>query len=113
LMGTLAALRAAPIVEEQYSGPVLLEPDAASDLVRVLIGDNVLGRRPRPGDTSRVVGQFANEYKSRVLPDFVTVVDDPTKTTAAGHQLLGHYDVDDEAVKAMPVTLIENGKLTN
>jgi TldD protein len=41
------------------------------------------------------------------------VVDDPTKTTAAGHQLLGHYDVDDEAVKAMPVTLIENGKLIN
>jgi len=61
LMGTLAALRAAPMVEEQYRGPVLFEPDAASDLVKGLVGVNVLGRRPRPGDTGRVVGQFANE----------------------------------------------------
>lgn len=113
LMGTLAALRAAPIVEEQYRGPVLFAPDAAGDLVKSLIGENALGRRPRPGDTSRVTGSYANDWKSRVLPDFVTVVDDPTKPTAAGHALLGHYDVDDEAVKARPVTIVEKGTLTN
>jgi predicted Zn-dependent protease len=113
LIGTLAALRAAPIVEEQYRGPVLFSPDAAGDLIKVLIGENTLGRRPRPGDTSRVTGQFANDFKSRVLPDFVTVIDDPTKASAAGHTLLGHYDVDDEAVKAAPVTLIEKGTLVN
>jgi len=48
-----------------------------------------------------------------VLPDLVTVVDDPTKTSAAGHTLLGHYEVDDEAVKAVPVTVIDKGTLTN
>lgn len=113
LMGTLAGLRQAPIVEEQYRGPVLISPDAASDLVKALVGDNVLGRRPQPGDNARVTGQFANEYKSRVLPDFVTVVDDPTKATSGGHTLLGHYDVDDEAVKAIPVTVISQGKLVS
>jgi predicted Zn-dependent protease len=113
LMGTLAALREAPIVEEQYRGPVLIAPDAASDLLKSLVGDNVLGRRPQPGDNARVMGPFANEFKSRVLPDFVTVVDDPTKVSLGGHTLLGHYDVDDEAVKATPVTVISQGKLVS
>lgn len=113
LMKTLADLRNAPVVEEQYRGPVLMSPDASADLVRALLGDNLLARRPRPGDTSRVLGQFANDYKSRVLPDFVTVKDDPTQKIAGGKALLGHYEVDDEAVKAKPVTLVEKGTLVN
>ena len=113
LMGTLAALRQAPIVEEEYRGPVLVSPDASGDILQALVGENVLARRPRPGDTSRVIGAFANEYKSRVLPDFVSVVDDSTKTELNGHFLAGSYKVDDEAVKAQPVVLVEKGQLVN
>ncbi len=113
VMDTLAALREAPIVEEQYRGPVLVSPDAAGDLFVALIGENLLGVRPKPGDNSRVVGAYANEYKSRVLPDFVSVVDDPTRTTADGRALAGSYEVDEEGVKAQRVSLIERGDLTN
>jgi hypothetical protein len=38
VMSTLAALRAAPVVEEQYRGPVLASPDAAGDIFLALIG---------------------------------------------------------------------------
>jgi hypothetical protein len=48
-----------------------------------------------------------------VLPDFISVVDDPTESSIAGRLLLGHYDVDDEGVKASKVDLVENGKLVN
>jgi predicted Zn-dependent protease len=113
VMGTLAALRSAPMVEEQYRGPVLASPDAAGDIFVALIGENLLGRRPKPGDTSRVTGAFANAYKSRVLPDFVSIVDDPTRPKAAGTSLAGSYDVDDEAVKAQAVPLVQKGELTN
>ena len=113
VMDTLAALREAPIVEEQYRGPVLFSADAASDVFSGLIADNILGKRPNPGQTSRTTGAFANDFKSRVLPEFVSVVDDPTRETAAGRALAGSYLVDDEAVKATPVTVVDKGILVN
>ena len=30
------------------------------------------------GQNARTIGDWANNYKSRVLPDFLSVVDDPT-----------------------------------
>jgi TldD protein len=113
MLDTLHALREAPIVEESYRGPVLFAPDAADDIVAGLIGNNVLGRKPQPGRPNRTTGAFATSYKTRVLPKFVTVVDDPTMKTFAGKNLLGSYDVDSEGVKAQAVTLIDQGMLTN
>src|SRR5208283_2222539 len=49
----------------------------------------------------------------RVLPDFLSVVDDPTLASFDGKPLLGRYEVDDEGVRAMRVPVIENGKLVN
>lgn len=112
-LDTLVALRGAPIVEEEYRGPVLFAPDAANDVVNALIGANVLGRKPPLGRPNRTLGQFATSYKSRVLPSFVTVVDDPTLKEFQGKSLVGNYSVDSEGVKAQPVTLIDNGTLTN
>lgn len=113
MLDTLHALREAPIVEESYRGPVLFAPDAADDIVAGLIGNNVLGRKPQPGRPNRTTGAFATSYKTRVMPKFVTVVDDPTMKTFAGKNLLGSYDVDSEGVKAQAVTLIDQGMLTN
>jgi predicted Zn-dependent protease len=46
-----------------------------------------------------------------VLPEFISVVFDPTKRELAGEDLNGWYDFDDEGVRARPVTVIENGVL--
>jgi len=112
-LDTLVALRQAPIVEEEYRGPVLFSPDAATDVIANLVGSNVLGRKPQLGKPNRTVGAFATSYKMRVLPNFLSVIDDPTLRDFQGKSLVGTYDVDDDGVKAQPVTLVDNGTLIN
>ena len=112
-LDTLVALRQAPIVEEEYRGPVLFAPDAANDVIASLVGSNVLGRKPQLGRPNRTVGAFATSYKTRVLPNFLSVVDDPTMRDFEGKSLVGAYQVDDDGVKAQPVTLVNNGTLIN
>ena len=113
LLATLKQLREAPVSEEEYRGPVLFSADAASGVMSELVGPNVLGRRPMLGQNARTIGDWANNYKSRVLPDFLSVVDDPTIASFEGHNLLGGYVVDDEGVKASRVSVIEKGQLVN
>ena len=113
LVSTFDALRKAPIVEDDYHGPVLFSADAATALFERLIVNNILGVRPELGNPARVRGEFASYYKSRVLPDFLSAVDDPRPKKIDGQTLLGSYDVDDEGVKAQPVTIIDKGVLTN
>jgi TldD protein len=113
MLDTVVALRQAPIVEEEYRGPVLFAPDAADDVMASLVGANVLGRKPQLGRPNRTTGAFATSYKTRVLPNFMTVIDDPTLKDFQGKSLVGNYEVDDDGVKAQPVTLVENGMLIN
>jgi microcin-processing metallopeptidase PmbA/TldD-like protein len=113
MLDTIVALRQAPIVEEEYRGPVLFSADAADDIVASLIGQNVVGRKPQLGRPNRTVGAFATSYKARVLPNFLSVVDDPTLKDFQGKSLIGSYMFDSEGVKAQPVSTIENGALTH
>ncbi len=113
LLTTLKQLREAPVSEEEYRGPVLFSADAASGIMSELVGPNVLGRRPMLGQNARTIGDWANNYKSRVLPDLLSVVDDPTVTAYEGHRLLGSYMVDDEGIKPSRVSVIEKGQLVN
>ena len=112
-LDTIVALRKAPIVEEEYRGPVLFSADAADDIVASLIGQNVVGRKPALGRPNRTTGAFATSYKARVLPNFLSVVDDPTLKDFQGKSLVGSYMFDSEGVKAQPVNAIEKGTLTN
>jgi predicted Zn-dependent protease len=113
MLDTVVALRQAPIVEEEYRGPVLFAPDAANDVVATLVGANVLGRKPQLGKPNRTTGAFATSFKTRVLPNFLTVIDDPTLRDFQGKSLVGNYEVDDDGVKAQPVTIVDNGTLIN
>jgi len=45
------------------------------------------------------------------LPDFLSVVFDPTRKSVGSVDLNGSYSYDDEGVKARPLTLVENGVL--
>ena len=112
-LDTLKALRAAPIVEESYRGPVLFAPDAADDIMAGLVGVNILGRKPQLGKPNRTVGAFATNYKTRILPKFLSVVDDPTLKEFEGKKLVGSYDVDSEGVAAQAVTVVDDGTLQN
>jgi TldD protein len=113
MLDTVVALRQAPIVEEEYRGPILFAADAADDIVASLIGQNLLGQKPQLGKPNRTTGAFATSYKTRVLPNFLSVVDDPTLKEFQGKSLVGSYAVDSEGVKAQKVSTVENGLLSN
>ena len=113
LANSLKDLRNAPLVEEDYHGPVLFSADASTDVFASFVGENVLGRKPELGKNSRTTGAFASSYKTRVLPDFLSVVSDPTISEYRGQALLGHYEIDDEGVRAQRVSVVEKGMLVN
>ncbi len=110
----LEALRNAPVVPaDDYHGPVLFSGDAASSIMDALFIPNVQAARPEMGTTARTQGAYTSSFHARVLPDFLSVTDDPLTTTFNGQSLLGAYTVDDEGVPAQPVKVVVNGTLEN
>ena len=112
-IASLTELRNAPLVEEEYHGPVLLSADASADTMRSLIASSVTATRPKLGTEARTNGAFASSFHARVLPEFLNVVDDPAIKTYDGKGLIGAYTIDDEGVPAQAVNLITDGKLEN
>jgi predicted Zn-dependent protease len=113
LIASLSDLRKAPVVEEEYHGPVLLSSDAGADTLRALVAPGVTATRPALGTEARTNGPFASSLHARVMPEFLDVVDDPGVKSYAGKGLVGAYDVDDEGVPAQAVKLVTAGKLEN
>ena len=110
------ALSAAP-VGEVYSGPVLVEGMASAQIFAELLGGNLNVPRKPIGEPGRPVPFFASELEgrigSRILPEFLSVVDDPSQTSFNGIPLFGQYEVDEEGVVPKPLTIVEKGKLQN
>ena len=107
-------LRNAPVVSaEDYHGPVLFSGDAVADVFTRLFVPNVEADRPEMGTTARTTGAYSSSYKSRVLPDMLSVTDDPLQAKFNGRGLLGAYTIDDEGVPAQSVDIVEHGKLEN
>ena len=108
------ALRQAPLAEN-YVGPVLFEGIAAPQLLAQLLGRNLAAvRRPvaEPGRTPPVeASEFEGRLGSRVLPEWMDAVDDPTQREWRGRRLLGHYRVDMEGMVPQPLALVERGIL--
>jgi predicted Zn-dependent protease len=113
LIASLTDLRKAPLVEEEYHGPLLMSSDAGADTMTSLLSTELAATRPRLGTEARTNGPFASSYHARVLPEFFDVVDDPGLKSYEGKSLLGAYDVDDEGVPAQAVKVIVAGKLEN
>jgi predicted Zn-dependent protease len=113
LIASLTDLRKAPLVEEEYHGPLLMSSDAGADTLRALVASGLTATRPALGTEARTNGPFASSLHARVLPDFLDVVDDPLLKTYAGKGLVGAYTVDDEGVPPQAVKLVTAGKLEN
>jgi len=115
----LMALRAAQPAQD-YTGPVLFEARAAAPLVAQVLGPAINGSRP-PVAFQPIVEQlmgnlggksdWVGRIGARVLPQSVTVVDDPSAKDFHGTPLIGGYAVDDEGVRAQKVSVVENGNL--
>jgi predicted Zn-dependent protease len=95
----------APLVEP-YVGPAILSGRAAGVFFHEIFGHRVEGHRMRDVTEGQT---FAKSVGTHVLPDFLSVVFDPTQESYAGTDLNGWYRYDDEGVPARPVTVVENG----
>jgi hypothetical protein len=109
------ALSKAPIAED-YSGPVLFEQEAAAQMIASVMSDAIrLHRKPLapPGANSPQVLEsvWATKMGAKVTPDWLSITDDPTVSSAAGVSLVGSYPVDDEGVQAQRVSIVDKGTL--
>ncbi len=105
----LRALRAAPLAEP-YSGPAMLSGRAAAVFFHEVLGHRVEGQRQR----GREEGQtFAKKINDKILPEFLSVTDDPTLHTLGGTELSGWYRYDNEGIPAGRVEVVKDGVLKN
>jgi len=103
----LDALAKAPVIRS-FSGPVLLDPKPAGLLIHEAIGHRLEGNRLRSAGEGQT---FRDSVGQQVLPEGVTVRDDPSMAHFEGRSLVGHYVYDDEGVPAGNAPLITDGVL--
>jgi TldD protein len=108
LVRDLSRLQAAPAADP-YNGPAILMEEASGVFFHETIGHRLEGERQVSSQEGRT---FKGQIGQKVLPPFLSVLDDPTMVaTADGVKLNGFYRFDDEGVPARPVTLIDKGVL--
>jgi TldD protein len=105
----LRALRDAPVIDP-YTGPAILMQQAAGVFFHEAVGHRLEGERQNDEKEGRT---FKGQIGRRILPEFLSVYDDPTLRNAGAPSvaLNGYYHYDDEGVAARNVTLIESGIL--
>jgi len=108
----VTAMAEAPM-GENYSGPVLFEGVAGSQLLAEVFGRNLaLTRKPvlEPGQPGSLpASELEGRIGARVMPEFLNIVDDPTLKDWKGTPLMGTYAADDEGVPTAPLSVVEKG----
>ena len=81
----LRDLRKAPVAEP-YDGPALLSGRAAAVFFHEVLGHRMEGHRQRDEDEGQT---FTKKVNQLVLPEFLSVTDDPTSARNQGHEAGG------------------------
>ncbi|HMV65794.1 MAG TPA: metallopeptidase TldD-related protein [Myxococcota bacterium] len=110
MVDELTSVAAAPALDDEYVGPVVLADAAAADLFRYLLLPQLEGTPPeQPFDTwlGDIGGGASGSVRlgRRALPPGWTVVDDPMLD--AGHPGAARHD--GEGTPTRPVRLVEDG----
>jgi predicted Zn-dependent protease len=100
-------LRTAPITEP-YEGPAILSGRAAAVFFHEVLGHRLEGQRQRGDEEGQT---FTKLLGKPILPNFLSVADDPTLAEIHGQPLSGHYLFDDEGQPAKRVDLVDEGVL--
>jgi predicted Zn-dependent protease len=100
---------------DQYRGPVLFENEAAAEFFAQVLQPN-LGHSPESLNKfghafSLARNALAEKLGTRILPTFISVVDDPLTTHFGKTPILSSYKVDDDGVRAQKITLVDKGFL--
>ncbi len=107
VIAELEALRRAPAIDP-YTGPAILEPEATGVLFHEAVGHRLEGERL---DDDKEGQTYKGQIGQRVLPPFLTIVDDPTLESVSGVALNGTYGFDEQGVAARRTVLVKEGRL--
>jgi TldD protein len=105
----LKALRAAPVAEP-FDGPALLSGRSTAVFFHEVLGHRLEGHRQRGEKEGQT---FTKKVNQPILPEFLSVSDDPTRHALDGVLLSGWYEYDNEGMPAARVDVIQNGVLKN
>lgn len=105
----LSELNVAPRADG-YCGPVLFEGQAAAQFFSQILvpnfgfAEDYVGAEDFRNPLTRMVGR-------KILPPFMSVIDDPASKEYKGIPLVGGYNFDQDGVPAQKVTIAQNGVL--
>jgi TldD protein len=109
MVAELEGLVKSPIVEP-FAGPSMLTGRAAAVFFHEVFGHRDEGFRQKAVNEGQT---FARKVGEPIMPDFISIVDDPTMKRLNKDVLLGYYPFDDEGVPAQRVELVDKGVLKN
>ena len=107
LINETEGLDKAPLIDP-YEGPAMLTGRASAVFFHEVFGHRAEGFRQKDINEGQT---FTSKIGERILPEFMSIKDDPTVPSFNGQMLLGYYPYDDEGVKAENVRLVDNGVL--
>lgn len=97
-------------VLQPLSVPALLEPEAAGVVFHEAVGHRLEGERQIDDNEGQT---FRDKVGEKVIPSFLSIIDDPTLKSFEGTHLMGYYPFDDQGVPGQRVVLVEDGVLRN
>ena len=93
---------------EPFVGPAIFSGRASGVFFHEIFGHRIEGHRQKDESEGQT---FTKSVGTKVLPDFLSVLFDPTRRKINGIDLNGWYDYDDEGVKGQPVLAVDKGVL--
>jgi len=106
-VGVLRRLAQAPTLRS-FCGPALLEPVPAGLLMHEALGHRLEGSRLLASGEGQT---FKDSVGKRILPEFLSLRENPLLEHYDGRSLIGHYRADDEGVEAQDTPLVVRGVL--
>ncbi|OGS41799.1 MAG: hypothetical protein A2506_13375 [Elusimicrobia bacterium RIFOXYD12_FULL_66_9] len=95
------------VTTSPFSAPALVDPSVSAALVFAL-GQRLSGEEQRNPAGAQT---FRGRLSEKILPEELTLVDDPTQVSFRGRPLFGRYDYDHQGVPARRTVLVERGVL--
>jgi len=109
LLDLCVQLRTAPLMET-YTGPAILSGRSSGVFFHEIFGHRVEGHRQKDVNSSQTFKPFLNK---EILPDFISVIFDPTKKELQGKDIVGAFAYDDEGMPGKRVIAVDSGVFKN
>ncbi len=102
-------------ITESYSGPILFEGNAAAEAIAQIFAPHLVSQRAPLTESGMQESDrntaFQNKIGGRVLPEFLSLEDNPIMSKFETTGLIGNYYLDDEGLSPKDLTVVKDGYL--